>query len=363
MRKRNFWQFFEAAHINHWLSFIVILILFSACSLAPLRQPASSSDVYNTHNTQLLRLAAQYGILFMLPDNIFKEVPSSQTSEQCKKYGQPIWEHKIYDLLETFAGQPKLFEKFHVIEFRRADVPKAEITEDLDGTTYLVLNYSKGEERRKVQGPQDSPCKDTGNFSLESTLISTVYKWPTDDQILPLLNMQKNKKNLPRFSFNTDFFKYLAERQTILRLTSDLAFEKTPEGNAFLPAAIANLSQEIMDQQKQYPYLDFWFSEITAKSNIGRNLKFFAIKRDPNQAHGIQVDSAGKYARKINGTPDMPYPYVSYRIEQGRFQMTSIEQLNTCLEKLYSIYLNPVRRMASIEIDADSFLYPGHHCN
>jgi hypothetical protein len=64
----------------------------------------------------------------------------------------------------------------------------------------------------------------------------------------------------------------------------------------------------------------------------------------------------------MNGYADPTFPYVTYKIENSAYQFSSISQLDSCLSSLMSTYRSPVAAMSSYDMDPDSFMFPGHHC-
>lgn len=324
-----------------------------------IRVPASTS-VYNSEKVELLKKAADAGILFQISDSALRDVPSRQVTERCRKVDEAMWSEKFYETMRLITSKPQYSKKLHVIEFKRGDSAKVEISKDLDGVTYFQLAYGKVETRESVKRADDLPCADRPVDLVGKDLVTVEYNWPTREQQLEALDKAPDKPDSDRFKFDHTFIRFLAEKQTVFRLNSDIAFEKSAAGHNLLRAFMTKMSQDIKENSPHDDF-DFWSHELSVKSKQSTNLKFFTLKRDIGLAHGIQVDSGGKFARKINGFSEPTYFYMSYRAENGAFFLPSLKELNQCLHELSSI-AGTADYKNTFDMDPDSFLYPGHHC-
>ncbi len=340
-----------------WMS--AVLALLCSCTHNPPREPASYKGQYNPEHTQLLKLAAENGLFFQIPESVIRDQPVKTIGDRCRKTEEGDWAEQIYDTLRVIQQNPSLGRKVHAIEFRRGDRPWAEISKDLDGAVQLVLSYSKTESRVRINSLSEIPCA-TGDMELVGKEMTvTNYEWPTASAIASVLSGVPHRPVVERYNVDKSFMVWLAERMTIFRLTPELAFEKTHTGESLLPVFFAQMSKEI---QPGHPAVEFWLHEISQRSRIGQSIMFMGLKKDLYGSIGIQVDSAGKFARKMNGFIDPSYPYLSYKVENNTFAITSLQSLDRCMSGLMSTYRSPMSLMGSFETDPDSFLFPGHHC-
>ncbi|MBX2987801.1 MAG: hypothetical protein KF802_07875 [Bdellovibrionaceae bacterium] len=337
-------------------------VLFSACSHAPTRSPGSFRPSYNPRYVQLLKAAADEGVFFQISDSVIRDLPLRSSGETCRSTGDGPWIEELYDVLEIFQKDPSLARKVHIVEFKRGDKPSVETSKDLDGAVTLLLLYSKSESREKIDSLSDIPCA-SGDMDLVGKDMSvTRFTWPSTQAIEALLQEQPERAEVERLNVDRHFMQWLAERQTLFRLTPELAFEKSPNGQPLLPAALARFSATLA-QGNELPALDYWMSELGKKSKLGGAVKFFSLKKDNQMARGLQVDSVGQFARKMNGFADPTYPYVSYRLKNGTFNVGDLPDLDRCLRDLNSSYRSPISLMNNYEMDPGSFLYPGYHCS
>lgn len=341
-----------------WMS--AALLLLVACTHSPPRMPANIKAEFNAEKTRLLRLAADHGVLFQIPESVIRDLPSKSAGDRCRKTENGQWAQQVYSILETFQQFPTYAQKIHVIEFKRGDRAHAEISRDLDGATHLVVSYSKVESRQRIHSLSDIPCSGASMELVGRDMVVTEFEWPDTSMITKVLASLPNRPDVARFRIDPTFLRWLADRMTIFRLTPELAFEKTHLGEPLLPVYFAQMSREI---QSPHPAIEFWLHEISQRSRLGQDILFFGLKKDLQGSLGIQVDSAGKFARKMNGFVDPSYPYLSYRVENDNgFNITHLDTLNQCLGELMRTYRSPLASMGSFETDADSFLFPGHHC-
>lgn len=340
---------------------LLALLILNACGHKDLRQPASVEPTYNPEKVRLLRQAADAGILIQIPDSVLRDIPGRQVGEKCRTTEESPWTRQLFAVLEIFDKQPGLRDRVHVIEFRRGDQPTAEISKDLDGAVTLVVSYVKVETREKIENVDDIPCSQGDADLIGKELTVTSFAWPQNNQLANALRGLDSRPTVDRFQFDRKFVIWLADHLAFFRLTPDLAFEKTPTGEPLLPYVMTELSRQV-STGATVAHVAYWYREISLKSKLGGGVKFFGLKRDLSLSHGLQVDSAGQFARKMNGFHDPTYPYLSYRVDNNAYSMVGLGQLNSCLQKLMDIYRSPLSSMTTFELDPGSFMYPGHHC-
>lgn len=341
----------------------LFVALVAACTTNPIsREPQSIAPNYNPMRIRLLKAAAEHGVLFQISDSVIRDVPVKSVGERCRKTGEADWVEKVYSTLATLDRDPELFNKIHVIEFRRGDQSGAELSKDLDGAVSLVLLYRKRISQEPIRSLSDIPCSE-GNMAMigKDDVSVTSFEWPSATDITTALANQPPRPDVDRFKLDRRFMLWLADRMTLFRLTPEIAFEKTPTGTPLLVTAMARLSEEIGAVPSQ-PALEYWMKEISIRSHLGAGVKFFGLNRDLQMSTGLHVDSVGKFARKMNGYVDPTYPYVSYRLENSSYVTGSLGDLGTCLKNFMSTYRSPLSSMSSYEMDPDSFLFPGHSC-
>lgn len=335
----------------------------SACGHKPLREIAQQSPTVNypPERVRSLRAAAENGVLFQISDNVVRDVPSRTINDRCRTTQDAEWADQAFDTIEILEKKTKALHKVHIIEFRRSDRAGAEILRDLDGAVTLQLQYAKIESREIIQTLGDIPCAQS-DMDLIGREVSVIrFEWPDPLQIQAATASLPDRPEVDRLTFDRRFLVWLADRVTIFRLTPEVAFEKTPTGQPLLPTVFSSLSQEIGTQPNRKS-LDFWFKEISNRSRSGAGLKFFGIFKDLTLAQGLQVESVGQFTRKMNGYADPTFPYLSYKVENSAYQFGTITGLDACLSGLMSTYRSPVAAMSSFEMDPDSFMFPGHHC-
>lgn len=339
--------------------FLLMTLSFFACQHSPIRLPSSfSKPVYNAKRVQLLKIAAQHGIFFQIPESVLRDLPIKSAGEKCRKTEDGQWMENVYSVLEVLKQNPALADKIHLIEFKRGDRAQAEVSRDLDGVATLVLNYARVETREKIRYLSDIPC--SGDMDqIGKDLSTTKFEWPSRSAVTTLLMAQPDRVSVERMNVDKRFPIWLAERLTIFRMTPELTFEKTPQGDPLLPIAMSSFASDLAANQDQ---LEYWLSEISSRSKMGATLKFFGLRKDLTGTTGLQVDTAGKFVRKMNGHSDPTYPYVSYKVENGAYVLAGLGDLRNCLGELTAIYRSPMSLLNSFESEAESFMAPGYHC-
>lgn len=346
------------------ISFILALIIAFvevSCSSLPTREPQSSAPEYNPERQRLLKLAASNGVMFLISDGTIHDVPMLSAGDRCRKAEEGPWVEQVYSVLRAFQAEPKLLSKIHFIEFRRGDRPGAEISKDLDGAVSLVVLYGKIETRSKIVTLSEIPCSDGTMDYLGKELVHTSFDWPESSAITGAVANLPERPKVPRLEYDHAFPVWLAEHLTLVRLTPELAFEKTPSGNSFLVEVMDGMGKEITAAPKQ-PTIEFWLKELSAKSTIGAGLKFFSFKRDLVKSSGLLVDSGNKLNRKMTGAAEPTYLFVTYRVSNGRFKYAGLAELSKCLKSFLQTYRSPLASMNTYDMAPENFLSPGHSC-
>lgn len=328
-------------------------VLFGCQSATNSRQPNSAKFEFDSTKVQLLNWAAQNRILFQLPETTFSDVSVIQVQESCKTLKEPAWSQTVFSTLESLKKNVALQNKIHVIEIKRGETPKAEITKDLDGITYLILSYSMSEKKSIITNISQTPCESKTGQYLGEEVTQISFELPTNLMVTKVLKVLPARTNPDRWNFNNEFLKYLASKMTLLKFSAELGFEKAADGQFFLVQFLNDQAAAI--RKNHFTAFDYWLSEITQRSHTGSYLKIMALVQDKQLSYGMST---------AQNTRGLAFPYLSYKSQEGKYTYTSMNQLNHCLEELSSRYK---RGLASIRSDfstqADSFLYPGHICH
>jgi hypothetical protein len=339
---------------------VLLAAIIAGCVSGKVRVPASFKPKYDNKITNSLKSAAINGVLFQVSDSVFRDVPTRQV-ERCRKAEAPQWSEKFLELLESLDKNPQNYGKFHFVDIKRGDQSKAEISKDIDGLSYLNILYSKRETREKVGTATTIPCGEGASEYLGKDLVTTIIDWPTSDEINLVLKQAPAKSKIERFQFNTEFLVFLAERPTILKLNPEVAFERTFQGEFFLTTWLEKMAQDI-HKSSELEYVNYWIKEIGSQSLQAHSIQFFSLNPESSLSYGLQVDTNGKFARKLNGFQEPSYLFMSYRQHNGEYVYTKLSELNTCLEGLMGIYKNPLGMGTTLDADENSFLSPGYSC-
>jgi hypothetical protein len=332
-------------------------VVFLGCASSTLRLPASFKPSYNSKIVTSLKTAALNGVLFQVQDSVFRDVPVRQV-DRCRKTEAPTWTAQFIGLLDLMDHNPQYYNKFYIVDFKRGDHAKAEITKDIDGLTYLSLTYAKKENREKVSTLTDIPCGDSAAGLLGKDLVTTSIDWPGIDEISKVLKEAGERPKIERFQFNTDFLVYLAERQTVLKINPEVAFERTFQGDYFLAGWLEKKAQELKTPA-DLDFINYWLKEISSRSNQAKSIQFLGLHSETRVSYGVQVDSVGKFNRRINNYQEPTYIFMSYREKNGDYLSSNLKDLNKCLQTLLGSY----RSMGvGFDSDGDSFLAPGYSC-
>lgn len=323
------------------------------CASSFLRMPASTTLNYDNEHVRLLTAAAQEGILFQFDDEFLKDVPNAQISETCNNAEVEDWGAQFYSILRMFDRDPEFFKKIHIIQFKRGDKPAADITRELDGTSYLILTYQKVQKRENTSDEWRRKCD--GFSPSRDQVVLTRMEWPSHEDIQKSLEKLPAKSEITRFTFDRSFLVFLAQRKTILRITPALTAEKSfPTMAPFLPQIMNQLAQQ--SRAARYKYLDYYLQEIDQKSRMGSQFKFFSILQDQRLERGISLDSVSRsIASSIGQQLTSTYLFISYRSHGGEYEYSSLQDLDQCLKTF-----NPVS--SEISYKPERFLHPGFSC-
>jgi hypothetical protein len=248
----------------------------------------------------------------------------------------------------------------HIIEVRRGDAAAASFEKDDDGMTRLVISYAKRTNYEKLTSWSEVPCNNPVSVDMNKDLEVTSFDWPSKEYVVGTLMGAEDRPSLARFNYDHKFLTYLADRLTILKVTQDQIYEKTPTGESALPVLLNKMAADL-NASASFPQVDFWIKDIGMHSKQASSIEFFAFSKDFLMSYGVRVDSAGKYARKINNYSDPSYLYLSFKEESGTYIAPSLKDLNTCLEGLTSLYRTQ-DFVNTLDTDKDSYLYPGYRC-
>lgn len=331
-------------------------MIICGCSSNILRLPASSKIKYDPERVRLLTEMAEQGVLFQIDDDIMKDVPNVQISEFCNYVDDITWGEQFYSILKIFDRNPNLYKKIHVIHLRRGDEPKVEIEKDWDGASHLVLNYQKIQTREPNTNEWRRKCESFGEQRDQVTI--TKMQWPEFDQIADYLSKQPDKTKVPRFSFDTKILIYLAQRLTVFRLSPALAAEKSLDETVILPEVLNRLSSDVKEDKGKtvkFESVDAWLYEIDNKSRLGKHIKFFTSLQSQSLGSGIGIEGAERnLASSMNQSLAATYLHVSYRSRGGKYEYSSMKDLDSCLKKF-----NPPSHFST---KPERFMYPGHSC-
>jgi hypothetical protein len=331
------------------------------CASTATRLPASFKPKYDSKIVRSLTTAAINHVLFQVDDGAFRDVPSRQI-DQCKTREAPTWSQTLLDFLALMDRHPELYNKFSMVEFRRGDRPSIELTKDIDGLSTLTLFYGKSETFEKITDATQMPCAETAAEYLGRDLVVTSIRWPTESEIKDKLSQAPDRAEVGRFNFNPEFLVYLAERQAILKIKPEVAFERNYRGEFFLTSWLENMATEIKNPKIEKDYINYWFKEIADHSTQAKSIQFFGLRPEGNPSVGVQVDTAGKLARKMNGYQEATYMFMSYRPQSESYVYGSLEDLNKCLQSLTGVYRNPLSLGSSLDREPASFLAPDYSC-
>jgi hypothetical protein len=344
---------------NSSLLFLFVLTLLPACSTGILRLPASIRAHYDPGKVRLLKEAAKHGVLFQFDDEVLKDVPGIQVSDNCRSTDDDAWGEQFFDILKIFDRNPNLYKKIHVIYLKKDDKPGFETNNEKDQVKwqqgrYLTISYQKITSQETLDPKIHTQCESQGLPNEKVTVTKTV--WPSGDDIKAYLEKQNDKPKISRFEFDTGFMVYLANNMTIVRLNSAWAWEKSLKGVEVLPEVMNRLSDQV--KTNGYDYVRYWLEQIDQNSRLGKQLKFFSVLQDQKLARGIGLDgTSARVLATVNQQSASTYLYVSYRSRGGEYEYSTMDQLNDCLKRFdpstSSYYWKAPER----------YLHPGYSCD
>lgn len=326
--------------------------------------PSSQYEVYNNSEMRnSLKLAASNGILFHLPIETLQGYEKSEIDPKCKNREMPFWSERMSIYLNYLKQHPELYSKFHVFEIKQGDHKKIELQKDLfDGGITLSIQYEKLESRGEVGLSTQLPCENATRAEfINKIMTKTLFDFPSTDELNTTLMAAKEKPDIERFKFATDFFVYLADRGVLFRFDHDKSFERYAENKYILADVFNKLSAEVKTF-KDETHFGLWVKKINENSEQAGLIQLFALEKSKEQKTGIKVDSQGELHRKNTGEKDLTYIFTTYKVEADVLQVVSIAEVNKCLQKLTS-EMGPFKfRQPADAKDRDSYLYPGYEC-
>jgi hypothetical protein len=341
------------------------LFLSLGCASSATRLPASFKPKYNSKIVTSLTTAALNRVLFQVDPAVFRDVGSRQI-DQCRTRETPTWSQAFLNFLNLVDQNPEFYDKFSIVEFKPGNRAAAEITQDIDGLSRLTISYGKIEKNEKVLASTKMPCVESAQEYLGKDLVTTTIEWPSASEISQVIRAAKPRSDVARFQFNTDFLVFLAERQAVLKINPEVAFERNFDGTYFLTSWLEDMAKQIKDPAVEQDYINYWFREIAIHSSQAKNIQFFGLHPElnsgTNASVGVQVDTAGKLAQKMNSYQEASYLFFSYRQQGSEYIYGGLKDLNLCLRTLTGIYRNPLSMGSSLENEGSSFLAPGHSC-
>lgn len=348
------------------MTLTVTAMMNVSCSSSRVRVPASNNEnVYNPARIKSLKMAADNGVLFIINDHVFRDLDREEVDTKCRRQSDPDWSEKLFSYLEVLDQHPAFYKKIHVIELRRGDVAKIDIQKDLDNLTYLAITYARSSKSEKITTSTELPCDAAPGEYRDRELTTVKLTWPEKNLIASLLSSLPERPTVERFNFDRQFLGFLAERNTILKFTQELGFEKTPDGRYALPEVLNRLGQELSKPQPEAPAtanINYWMNEIARKSTQASSIQLFGIVKDIELSSGVRVETEGEFARKVLGYLDPTYIYLSYKIESGNYYTASIKDLETCLSSLTDVMSGSFNSRKPASEERNSFLRPGFSC-
>lgn len=337
------------------ISFLIhtLILLFLAACQSPLnRTPTSESSNFDSKKIALLNWAANHKILFQIDEQSFQHLSTSVIDDTCEKLTTPAWSEAVFNSLESLKKISGSKVKIHILDIGIGSEPAASVTQDLDGLTYLKVQYAEKLNSKVIESNQDIPCEKQDPSLIGKVRKDKNFVQPNHIKIRDALNQIKQSKTPERWNFKSDFLKLLAENMTLFRLTPDVSFEKSFDGHSLLSHFLNQQAKQISKNKTES--LNYWLSEINRKSHSGFYLNLFTLKSDKNLTTGITAHQ---------NSHGVAYPFMSYKIENGQFLISDLSKLEKCLDELKLRYRRSLASIGSdISTQSDSFLYPGYTC-
>lgn len=340
-------------HMLTQIFLILSSLILLSCQSTPDRLPANQNFTYDMQKVSLLKWAAHNRILVQIHDKSFQHVTRSTVDASCGTLGEPAWSELITLALQTLQQESKKSAlAVHVIDIRPGLEPVVDSSQDLDGLTYLNLEYAEKSESRTITDIHQIPCENRTPTMIGQIRTDLSFQLPKASQIQAHLKKMKPSKTPERWQFKTQFLEALAERLTIFKLTPDVSFEKSFDGQSLIVHFMAKMNEEIKTGWPQT--LSYWLNEINQRSHSGSYLNLFSLHSDKGMSYGIGT---------FDGSQGVAYPFLSYKIDAGRFLLTDLKQLDRCLNDLTMRYRRSLASIGSdISTAPQSFLAPGFSC-
>jgi hypothetical protein len=333
--------------------FIIIIFVFVGCQSTPTREPSSQLNNFDAKKVSLLKWAAQNRILIQVNEKSFQHVTRSSIDSSCGTLGEPAWSELALLTLQTLQQESKKSKiPVHVIDIRPGAQTAVDSTQDLDGLTYLTVEYVEKSVSSTITDIHQIPCENRTPTYLGQTRVDLTFQLPKVADIQAQVRKIKPSKLPDRWQFETEFIESLAEKLTVFRLTPEVSFEKSFEGESLMVHFMNTMSKEIKAGIPKM--LSYWLAEINQRSHSGSYLNLFSLHSDRNMSFGIGT---------FDSSQGVAYPFMSYRIEAGRFLLTDLNQLDRCLNDLSMRYKRSLASIGSdISTSPQSFLAPGFSC-
>jgi hypothetical protein len=342
------------------LALVFLVTALSSCISSYVRFPSSVAQVYgNADMTQSLVLAAQNRILFYIPESTTREFEKTEIDSKCRSFEEPIWSSRLSVYLNELRKRPELFEKFHILELVRGDVPSIKVQSDLDGVVTLSIQFAKSETYGKVVVNSKLPCKGSVAEFLGKELIKTNFEFPENEKLVLKLKSLSDKKDAPRFKFSTGFTTYLAERGAIFKFNHEMSFEKTAQGKFIMAEMFDRLSDQVKAPFHQN--INYWFKQINEQSQQARLIQMFALVPDKEIKSGVKVDVSNDLSLKRQGESDLTYLYLTYTVDDDQVRVASLENLEKCLQT-FTKEMSGFKFRKPAATGNESYLKPGYSC-
>lgn len=333
--------------------FLFLFLVLASCQSTSNREPSSQVTNFDAKKVALLKWAAKNRVLFQVDEKSFQHVTSSVVDTTCGTLGEPAWTELVMMTIETLRQESKSSKvPVHVVEIRQGLETNVQTSQDLDGLTYLILDYAQKSESSTITDIHQIPCDNRSAALIGQNRTDLSFQLPKPAQIQTAVRKIKPTTPPQRWKFKTQFIETLAERMTLFRLTPDVSFEKSFEGE---PLLVYFMNKMAEDTKLGLPQtLGYWLNEINQRSHSGSYLNLFSLHSDRNMSYGI-----GTY----EGSKGLAYPFMSYKIEAGQFLLTDLNQLERCLSDLTSRYRRSLASIGSdISTAPQTFLAPGYSC-
>jgi hypothetical protein len=334
------------------LSFVglgIILIGFVqvGCVSSTLRFPSSTEEIYGyKHLKQNLLLAAQNNVLFHIPEETLFETEKNEIDARCKEVQKPFWTEKLSVYLNMMQTNPEWFNRFHVIEIKKGDVPKVVLENDLDGATILSIQYGKVESRGVVNLKTNMPCgKSRIAEYLGKEITKTQFDFPSVPDVRKILNQAGTRKTVKRFDFSNEFISYLAERGFILKFNHEISFEKNTM-NKFVFAEVLNKLSRELGKRKDNKHVNLWMKILNDARKSDEIIQMFSLENQKQLKSGLKFS----FNENHSESESYPYLYMSYNVENEVIATSDISDLNECLARIPSQKTSLFSRQPTAEI-------------